>query len=33
MEDTHTAILDLDEGNDAANSFFAVYDGHSGEHH
>lgn len=30
MEDAHTAELQLDEGKPAANSFFAVYDGHGG---
>ncbi|KAG5352926.1 hypothetical protein C0989_012163 [Termitomyces sp. Mn162] len=30
MEDAHTAVLDLDEGKEASNTFFAVYDGHGG---
>jgi protein phosphatase PTC2/3 len=31
MEDAHAAILDLDEGKQETNTFFAVYDGHGGE--
>ena len=31
MEDAHAAILDLDEGQQNSNAFFAVYDGHGGE--
>jgi serine/threonine protein phosphatase PrpC len=30
MEDTHSTVLQLEEG-DKSNSFFAVYDGHGGE--
>jgi len=30
MDDTHAAVLDLDEGKDDTNTFFAVYDGHGG---
>ncbi|KAG6878909.1 hypothetical protein C0992_006731 [Termitomyces sp. T32_za158] len=30
MEDAHAAVLDLDEGKDVSNTFFAVYDGHGG---
>jgi protein phosphatase 2C family protein 2/3 len=30
MEDAHTVVLDLDEGNHDSNTFFAVYDGHGG---
>lgn len=30
MEDAHTAVLGLEEGNPDANLFFAVYDGHGG---
>jgi serine/threonine protein phosphatase PrpC len=32
MEDTNACSLKLDEGKDNSNSFFAVYDGHGGEH-
>lgn len=33
MEDSHAAVLDLDEGKpeNETNTFFAVYDGHGGE--
>lgn len=33
MEDSHAAVLDLDEGKPEheTNTFFAVYDGHGGE--
>jgi len=31
MEDAHAVILDLDEGQQNSNTFFAVYDGHGGE--
>ncbi|KAJ7044097.1 phosphatase 2C-like domain-containing protein [Mycena alexandri] len=30
MEDAHAIVLDLDEGKDDPNTFFAVYDGHGG---
>ncbi|KAJ7095887.1 phosphatase 2C-like domain-containing protein [Mycena belliarum] len=30
MEDAHAIVLDLDEGKDEPNTFFAVYDGHGG---
>jgi protein phosphatase 2C family protein 2/3 len=30
MEDAHAIVLDLDEGKDDGNTFFAVYDGHGG---
>jgi len=30
MEDAHTIILDLDEGQNDSNTFLAVYDGHGG---
>jgi protein phosphatase PTC2/3 len=30
MEDTHAAVLELEEGNNRPNSYFAVYDGHGG---
>lgn len=30
MEDAHTIALDLDEGQEDSNTFFAVYDGHGG---
>ncbi|KAH9942872.1 PP2C-domain-containing protein [Amylocystis lapponica] len=30
MEDAHTIALELDEGTDEPNTFFAVYDGHGG---
>jgi len=30
MEDTHAHVLELEEGTDKPNSFFAVYDGHGG---
>jgi len=30
MEDAHAIVLDLDEGKDNSNTFFAVYDGHGG---
>lgn len=30
MEDAHTIVLDLDEGQEDSNTFFAVYDGHGG---
>ncbi|KAG6890815.1 hypothetical protein C0995_003248 [Termitomyces sp. Mi166 len=30
MEDAHVAVLDLDEGKEISNTFFAVYDGHGG---
>lgn len=30
MEDSHAAVLSLDEGVENSNSFFGVYDGHSG---
>ncbi|KAJ7644114.1 phosphatase 2C-like domain-containing protein [Roridomyces roridus] len=30
MEDAHATVLDLDEGKDESNTFFAVYDGHGG---
>ena len=30
MEDTHAAVLPLDEGVENSNAFFAVYDGHGG---
>ncbi|KAG6841987.1 hypothetical protein C0991_004478 [Blastosporella zonata] len=30
MEDAHATVLDLDEGKEASNAFFAVYDGHGG---
>lgn len=31
MEDTHAHVLELEEGADKSNSFFAVYDGHGGQ--
>jgi len=31
MEDTHAAVLPLDEGVENSNAFFAVYDGHGGD--
>jgi hypothetical protein len=31
MEDTHSHVLELEEGSDKTNSFFAVYDGHGGQ--
>jgi serine/threonine protein phosphatase PrpC len=31
MEDTHAAVLQLDEA-EKSNSWFAVYDGHGGQH-
>ncbi|KAG6850745.1 hypothetical protein H0H93_009368 [Arthromyces matolae] len=30
MEDAHAAVLELDEGKEVSNTFFAVYDGHGG---
>lgn len=30
MEDSHAILLNLDEGQEESNSFFAVYDGHGG---
>ncbi|KAJ7780631.1 phosphatase 2C-like domain-containing protein [Mycena maculata] len=30
MEDAHAIVLDLDEGKEDPNTFFAVYDGHGG---
>ncbi|KAJ7069808.1 phosphatase 2C-like domain-containing protein [Mycena amicta] len=30
MEDAHAIVLDLDEGKEDSNTFFAVYDGHGG---
>ncbi|KAJ6512254.1 phosphatase 2C-like domain-containing protein [Mycena vitilis] len=30
MEDAHAVVLDLDEGKEDTNTFFAVYDGHGG---
>jgi len=30
MEDAHAIVLDLDEGSETTNTFFAVYDGHGG---
>ncbi|GLB38422.1 putative serine/threonine phosphatases, family 2C, catalytic domain [Lyophyllum shimeji] len=30
MEDAHATVLDLDEGKEDSNAFFAVYDGHGG---
>jgi protein phosphatase 2C family protein 2/3 len=30
MEDAHVTVLDLDEGQEDTNTFFAVYDGHGG---
>ncbi|KAF5382587.1 hypothetical protein D9615_002927 [Tricholomella constricta] len=30
MEDAHAVVLDLDEGKEKSNTFFAVYDGHGG---
>jgi serine/threonine protein phosphatase PrpC len=33
MEDTHVAILNLDEGKEKSNAFFAVYDGHDGTYY
>jgi len=30
MEDAHAIVLDLDEGKEKSNTFFAVYDGHGG---
>lgn len=30
MEDAHTIALNLDEGQNETNTFFAVYDGHGG---
>lgn len=30
MEDAHAVVLDLDEGKEDSNTFFAVYDGHGG---
>lgn len=30
MEDAHAIVLDLDEGVEDTNTFFAVYDGHGG---
>ncbi|KAG6814255.1 hypothetical protein H0H92_015370 [Tricholoma furcatifolium] len=30
MEDAHATVLDLDQGKDVSNTFFAVYDGHGG---
>ena len=30
MEDAHTISLNLDEGQNDSNTFFAVYDGHGG---
>ncbi|KAJ7250891.1 PP2C-domain-containing protein [Mycena haematopus] len=30
MEDAHAIVLDLDEGKEDTNTFFAVYDGHGG---
>ena len=30
MEDAHAIVLDLDEGKEETNAFFAVYDGHGG---
>jgi serine/threonine protein phosphatase PrpC len=30
MEDEHTTILELDDGSEEKNAFFAVYDGHIG---
>lgn len=30
MEDAHTISLNLDEGQNDSNKFFAVYDGHGG---
>lgn len=30
MEDAHAVVLDLDEGEEPSNTFFAVYDGHGG---
>jgi protein phosphatase 2C family protein 2/3 len=30
MEDAHALVLDLDEGKEESNAFFAVYDGHGG---
>jgi len=30
MEDAHTTKLDLDEGSDNPNTFFAIFDGHGG---
>jgi protein phosphatase 2C family protein 2/3 len=31
MEDAHAIVLDLDEGKEKHNAFFAVYDGHGGK--
>jgi protein phosphatase 2C family protein 2/3 len=31
MEDAHAIVLELDEGKEDPNTFFAVYDGHGGE--
>jgi protein phosphatase PTC2/3 len=31
MEDAHAIVLNLDEGKEESNTFFAVYDGHGGE--
>jgi protein phosphatase PTC2/3 len=30
MDDAHAAVLDLDQGKENSNGFFAVYDGHAG---
>lgn len=31
MEDAHTVVLNLEDGTDQKNTFFAVYDGHGGK--